>query len=269
MKYKILITDFDGTLSCGESSISIENLKAINEFISRGGIFCVCTGRMRMGILHVLDRYCVKGVMACFNGAEVINLDTKEIIVNRPILNADAVELLEEIQSCGAYVQAYYDNKLIIDHRTENTSAYEKMSNIVATVVDQKLSEHFKLVKKNTSKLLVFDDPKIIDATYEVLQLKFGQKFKIVRSNPVHIEITHPDVSKASAVDAIANYYGYTAKDVVAVGDAGNDCAMLMRAGLGIAVSNAEEVAKQSADVVLEISNEQNAIKFVIDNYCV
>ena len=53
----------------------------------------------------------------------------------------------------------------------------------------------------------------------------------------------------------------------IAVGDGGNDCSMLKTAGLGIAVANAEEITKRSADVVLKYTNEENAVKRIIDEF--
>ena len=40
----VFVSDFDGTLSY-DNIISKNNLNAINDFINRGGIFTICTGR--------------------------------------------------------------------------------------------------------------------------------------------------------------------------------------------------------------------------------
>ena len=88
-----------------------------------------------------------------------------------------------------------------------------------------------------------------------------------IRSNPYQIEITDKFSTKANALLAIAKAYGIDQKDTIAVGDAGNDCSMIQAAGIGIAVKNAEDSAKSVADVVLEYSNEEDAIMHIIKSY--
>ena len=52
-KYKLFITDYDGTLGY-RSVIESDTLAAVNEFIAQGGKFVVCTGRMFDSIKNIL-----------------------------------------------------------------------------------------------------------------------------------------------------------------------------------------------------------------------
>ena len=46
MKYKMIISDYDGTLGVAPNNdIDKQTLDAINKFIAKGGIFSVCSGR--------------------------------------------------------------------------------------------------------------------------------------------------------------------------------------------------------------------------------
>ena len=51
MKYRIFLSDFDGTLVRADGTISETNKRAIAEYRAAGGIFAVCTGRMLTSIL--------------------------------------------------------------------------------------------------------------------------------------------------------------------------------------------------------------------------
>ena len=45
MKYKAIISDFDGTLVNKRSELSPELIKAIHGYMAQGGHFCLATGR--------------------------------------------------------------------------------------------------------------------------------------------------------------------------------------------------------------------------------
>ena len=50
MKYKIFISDFDGTLVRDDGTVSEKNKAAICRYREQGGVFAVCTGRMTPAI---------------------------------------------------------------------------------------------------------------------------------------------------------------------------------------------------------------------------
>ena len=55
MKYKLFISDYDGTLGeAPANDIDSETLNAINEYIEKGGIFVVCSGRETSSIMRIL-----------------------------------------------------------------------------------------------------------------------------------------------------------------------------------------------------------------------
>ena len=73
------------------------------------------------------------------------------------------------------------------------------------------------------------------------------------------LEITSPKAGKREAVRFVAQRLGYDLNAVLALGDSGNDAALLKAAGLGIAMGNASETAKQAADAVTAANYEGGA----------
>lgn len=51
INYKLIVSDFDGTLIDDNQKIPQKVRKAISEYVECGGIFAVCTGRMLCSIL--------------------------------------------------------------------------------------------------------------------------------------------------------------------------------------------------------------------------
>ena len=58
MKYKLFISDYDGTLGVApQNEIDAETLEAINKYVDRGGVFIVCSGRETSSITRILKKY--------------------------------------------------------------------------------------------------------------------------------------------------------------------------------------------------------------------
>ena len=82
---------------------------------------------------------------------------------------------------------------------------------------------------------------------------------------PNNVEYNVPGVSKAGGLATVAERLGCTIDNVCAIGDSGNDVEMLRAAGLGIAMGNATEVAREAADYTLPFTNEQDGLADFIE----
>ena len=78
-----------------------------------------------------------------------------------------------------------------------------------------------------------------------------GENVNIVYCERHSIEITHASVTKGTGLLALAAQLGIPAEETIAVGDADNDLPMLRAAGLGVAMGNANENARQAASVTV------------------
>lgn len=74
------------------------------------------------------------------------------------------------------------------------------------------------------------------------------------------LEILHPHGDKAHSLKYLSEMYGIKKEDFVVFGDNHNDTAMFEFAGFGVAVNNAVDDIKKSANMVLELSNDEDAI---------
>ena len=77
-------------------------------------------------------------------------------------------------------------------------------------------------------------------------------------------DVIYRNVSKADGIRTLLEYYGMEEQDVVAFGDSMNDLEMIREAGIGVAMGNASDTVKQSADFVTTSVDEDgifNALK--------
>ena len=73
-------------------------------------------------------------------------------------------------------------------------------------------------------------------------------------------------VTKAFALERLANKLKISPQEIVAMGDANNDIEMLEFAGLGIAMRNASDHVKNLADDVT-CSNDEHGVAVAIEKH--
>ncbi len=79
----------------------------------------------------------------------------------------------------------------------------------------------------------------------------------------IDLEVMSRDTDKGVALKALAERLGIAREQVLAMGDSGNDCAMLRYAGVGAAMGNGSELAKKAADVIAP-SNREDGVAWML-----
>lgn len=67
---------------------------------------------------------------------------------------------------------------------------------------------------------------------------------------PIFADVNVAGIDKATGMEEFMRSYGFSAAEVAAFGDGGNDVAMLRAAGVGVAMGNACDEALNAADYV-------------------
>ncbi|HHX55014.1 MAG TPA: HAD-IIB family hydrolase, partial [Clostridiales bacterium] len=88
----------------------------------------------------------------------------------------------------------------------------------------------------------------------------------ILRSAPIFLEFLDKGVNKGVGLSLIAQHLGIRQEEIIAVGDAGNDIAMIKYAGLGVAMGNATDDVKEIADYIT-LTNEEDGVAHLIEKF--
>ena len=81
-----------------------------------------------------------------------------------------------------------------------------------------------------------------------------------------NVEYNAGGTSKAEGLRILVERLGFGMESVCAIGDSGNDSAMLRAAGLGVAMGNSTPDAIEAADVVLKLTNAQEGLADFIEH---
>ena len=138
-------------------------------------------------------------------------------------------------QSAVSYIQqTRRPNRFIIDFIFENAGKLDSLSLILKSAGLYKLIE--SSIKRNADNVYV------------------------TSSVPYRIEISNGESGKASGLSYVLNLLGIAPAEVIAFGDGDNDADLLKYAGTGVAVQNASALCKENADIILELSGNQDGV---------
>jgi len=88
---------------------------------------------------------------------------------------------------------------------------------------------------------------------------------EIARWHPAFADITAKGNTKQKGIDEFIKHFGFRLEETMAFGDGGNDISMLRHAAIGVAMGQAAEEVKQSADYVTTSVDDDgiwNAMKY-------
>lgn len=268
INYKMIVSDFDGTLVQGDGKVSEKNIKAINEYIDAGGVFVISTGRVPAAILSRARVLGLKGLISCCQGTIILDIESGKILFDKRLSQETTVTACRKMEKLGLHIHAYDLWEYYSNIDDEMLRHYQDVTETKANLVlNEKLSDFISKKGLGAYKLLAMVLPE--DNAKIVAKLKEAKipDCDITKSAAYLIEIVNNKCSKGSAVSFLAQHYGIDIQKTVGIGDNYNDISMIEAVGLGIAVANAEDALKQRADYVCENSNEQSAIAEVIEKF--
>lgn len=266
MDYQILVLDIDGTLTTSKKTISEPTLEALLDIQSRGYKVALASGRPTPGIQKLAQQLKLSdygGYILSFNGAKIINCKTNETIYQKT-LPKNTIPAIYETAKAERLGLITYEADCIISG-TGIDEYIEKEAAINGLPVKE-VSDFINYVSFDVNKCLMTAEPAHLEQVEKLLKRKFNQLLNIYRSEPYFLEIMPQNIDKAHSLQKLLNSIGLTNEQMICCGDGFNDISMIEFAGLGVAMENAQELVKNSADYITS-SNDQNGIVQVIDQF--
>lgn len=265
---KLIVSDFDGTLANSQNEVSAENIAAINQYVSDGGIFAVCTGRILPSILPRVRQMGLKGLVIACQGSVVADIESGKIIRNIKLSSEQTSYICAQLEAIEANVQAFTDEGFYTDipADSEHLKLYEEITGITAKHTDIPVSDYIlqhNISCQKVATLVAYEEQAEL---FEKLKAIFGDEFEVTCSAKVLIEITPVGENKGTALEFLSAHYGIPRERTCAVGDNLNDLPMIEAAGCGVAVGNAAPALKERAKI-LTVTNDENAVANVIKEY--
>ncbi len=264
--YRLIISDFDGTLLRSDGTIGARTVGAIARYTALGGVFAICTGRMLTSILPEARKLSLKGLVAAYQGSVIADIESGALVRSVGFDQPSALKVCLIMEEEGLNIHLYTLDDLFVNYDNSYLTYYENVCHVRSRRAAGKLSDMIRKGAVSAVKFVAMVDKKDGGNTFRRLSDLLGGEFYVTTSADILVEITPKTHTKAAAVTFLADHYGVPLSRVIALGDNLNDAPMLRAAGKGIAVGNARDELKRAADEVT-CTNDEDAVGKTIEKY--
>jgi Cof subfamily protein (haloacid dehalogenase superfamily) len=251
-------SDLDGTIVRSDGTVSDRTREALAAVEAAGASFVMVTGRPTRWMRAVAEQTGHAGTAICANGAVVYDLHTETVVRSSLLTAASARQVVDALRDALPGIAFAVE-------RLGEGFAHEPAYRPRWDSADPRAQAHVdELVSTDVVKLLARHEELTADELLAAARAAVESGATLTHSSHDGLlEISAADVSKASALAALAAEQGAAAEDVVAFGDMPNDLPMLLWAGLGVAVANAHPEVLAAADEVTA-SNDDDGVAQVL-----
>jgi len=200
--------------------------------------------------------------VVCYQGAVVADPVSGRWLRHEPIPLELARETIAALYDEGFGLNCYVDDELYVAEVTPEARRYADFQDLELHPVGDLRT----WLSKPPTKLVVIDDPDVLDGLKTRMLARFDGRLYISKSLPFFLEFASPEVTKAAGLDFLAEHLGFAQERTVAFGDGENDIELVDWAGYGVAVANAHERVKELAHLVCPSVDEQGVAQ-VLDAY--
>lgn len=264
--YRLVVSDMDGTLlnECGK--VTERTKQALKRLLDNNVHVAIATGRIYTSA-KVYAKYLdiVTPVIAC-NGAIVKDLHNNKIIYGSHIEPKTCFKIFDICREHDLYFHFYTEDTFYTEKLAFSSIKYTEWNKTMGEdeQIDIKIiNDPYGLVSSFDEKVYKIqintDDMNLLTKVRSILEGM--EEVEISKSWHNNIEIMNKGVSKGSAVKHLAESLGVKREEIICLGDNENDISMITYAGLGVAMGNAEEIVKQSADYITLRNDEDGVVK--------
>ena len=264
MLFKLIALDIDGTLTNSKKNISARTKNKLLFFQKNGGKIVLASGRPIQGVMPYASELKLSqfgGYIMPFNGGSIINCKTGEHVYNDYLPHSYIPEICSIIKDYPVGIITYKDGKIICGQQINKYAELEGRINFTPINFD---ADFVNNINDDVPKCLLTGDPEVISELENILSERFGNELGIFKSEPFFLEIVPKTVDKAQSLNRLLQKLDISTDECIAFGDGFNDITMIRFAGLGIAMNNASDTVKESADYVTA-SNDDDGIAILLE----
>ena len=224
MKYKLIVSDMDGTLLGDNHKITEENKIALSKALEKGVKIVPASGRIYNSAREHFDFLDINTPLIACNGAIIKETKTNKLIYKNNIPNDICLKIIDIFEKNEVYYQLYSENTMMCKNlsKEDQRKTKERLKNFFNDDINVHFGDDLKeeVVKHKILKIIAIDD-------YDM------DKLKKVKDN------------------------------VIAFGDNYNDLPMLELAGIGVVMGNANDEVKEKGDYITAKNTEDGVAKAI------
>lgn len=228
--YKLLVSDFDGTLVGEELAISFPVVLAIDKIRrEKKVLFAVATSRCLGDILYYNRDFSFLDYVVVSNGAVVYDVNKEKILFKKSVLVSNVKKIYNTFKGYDIYA-CRKDRKFRLVNLEDIKDIY-KLEIVCKSDIDREeiISRLNKLCLKITCT------KNYINGTY-------------------YVDIVYEGINKFTGVEVICNKKNIDVCNVISIGEGDNDIELVRDSGYGVSTNKGIDKVKEVSKEVMTIS---------------
>ncbi|KES05328.1 hydrolase [Streptomyces toyocaensis] len=265
---RLIATDLDGTLLRDDKSVSPRTIAALAAAEEAGVEVFFVTGRPARWMDVVSEHVHGHGLAICGNGAAVVDLHggpgAHRFVKVRELPRTNALHAVQLLREAAPGTVYAVEQTFGFHQEPTYPKLHMEIPDALAPAEDL-LAPDSHTAGEPVLKILAYHPELEPDAFLTLARIAIGERANVTRSSPsALLEISGPEVSKASTLALCCAERGISHEEVVAFGDMPNDVEMLTWAGRSYAMGNAhpDVLAAASGHTV---ANNDDGVAVVIE----
>ncbi|MGU3539732.1 Cof-type HAD-IIB family hydrolase [Methylobacterium sp. A54F] len=256
----LVISDVDGTLVTTDKRVTPGVRAAVRRLGEAGIGFTVASSRPPAGLRPIAEALDLRLPMGAFNGATVVGPDFC-VLAETLIPEATAREAAERLAAARLDVWVFARGAWWL---RDPEAPYTDVERRTLQAEPSVTGDLGPLLAQASKIVGVSADFAHLAACEGALAAALGDRAAVHRSQAYYLDVTPPGLDKGSFVTFMADRLGLAPERIAVLGDAGNDRAMFARAGLAIAMGNAD-AAVQAAAGAVTADNDSDGFAQAVD----
>ncbi len=255
----IIMTDLDGTLLDDRKNISDRDMRSINDFCDKGGLFTIATGRGYSMAKPVADKLALRIPAVIFNGSAVYDFSTDSFLWQSEVTyraRSYIKAIIKEFPDVG--IEVLQKHTVYVPANNDVERMHMALENVRGVICDVD-----EIPDGGWLKVLIAYPEEKMDAMRAFVDENCSEGTNRVLSAPFFYELLPTGVSKAYGYKKLLEVTGNTHRFTVAAGDYPNDAEMVRSADLGVAVENAHDEVKRAADIIIGTNNQDPMTRII------
>lgn len=255
---KLLAIDVDGTLLRSDLRICQGAAQACRAAERAGCVVVLATSRgprLTSWIIQAID---LTAPTINYNGAVIWNPLDSMPQYHQPLDQELARTIIETVRTI--------DPTIMVAIEVLDRWYTDRVDRRFDQLTDPDLIEPLeRFLTSPITRLTFLGMPEQIQSVLEPIQNQFWKQRTIALHTPDSqiIQITHPLADKVIALQRVAQRLGAGPEQVMVIGDADNDLAMMEWAGFSVAVENATDNVKNAADAIVPSNDDQGVARAI------
>lgn len=247
LPYRLLACDLDGTLMGEDAIIHAPVRRALAAAQALGVAVTLATGRSFGTTLPFARDLNISLPLICHQGGHIQHPLSGEVLYQAALERDMVLRVVELARARDWHLVFYFGDDIYLDQWRYPLDFYHAMIGTDLHRVDD-LAGVVAANEHAPTKFILVADKEQADRIQAELSARFGRQMIVVRSHNFFVEGNPLGVDKGSALRRLAASLDVHQEQVMAIGDQDNDVTMIAWAGLGVAMGNGSQAARQAAD---------------------